>query len=286
MKLIKLFILISFLMYNIDAQDYTNKIDEYTFGGNTDDNAVKINAFKNETDGKIEIQFIVDNKSYYRFFVEMSFEKLQNLSPHRYRVYESVEPGNTILAVYNVENLTLPFDYMYSYKFSFGIPSIIAEKDFPYLIPLQTEKQIQQQNISGKFAVKLYDTIVASRRGYIAGIPEQNLYKPFFENCIEIVHEDNTIATYLINSNYKLLVTSWDKVIPGQPLAIIKSDGYLRFRVYQFPEGNKYNEIDINYVLDNNHKGKYNDLVNIQVKHPVSIITKEFSKRELKKYKK
>ncbi len=205
----------------------------------------------------------------------------------------------------------------FTYSYTSWVGKSINKLDslYPYLLPGTTSTSIKTSGVYflgdliGKgygefyamgFLYNLGDTICATRGGLVYDVfdkaeprKEGEVFSTKTRNLISIEHNDGTLARYNILSEIKMLVQIGDKVIPGQPLAVFEKQGpdytmifdlyYLNLRETGKGATN-YFTTRPRFVLGSNEialASAYTQYAPII--HPIEIITKELSNREIKK---
>lgn len=236
----------------------------------------------------------------------------------------TVTPGSNRLFTLKPTGTSGTPNFNYSYSFRKGCLNSKPEVDFPYLLPIQADKTAQSfelYNISEKYAnesapkdwyalgIKTTegDTIYASRKGVVGEVVSdqkevsgENVSFNRNINFIEIQQEDCTFAKYELFKENGVFVKVGEPVQAGQPLGVIggrnfSSGSHVRLSVYyayvetvkkEGKDTNKKNYsayVPIQFWID----GKLQKLeknTTYKSEHPESIVTKEMTKREKKKW--
>jgi hypothetical protein len=213
-----------------------------------------------------------------------------------------------------IENAS-SFSLNYSYSYTRGKNISKLDSLFPHLLPIQVGKNMQTSGVYfvgdliGKnnanfyamgFKYQLGDTICATRAGIVYDFfdkaearHENELFSTKTRNSIYLEHGDGTMSKYNILSSIKVLVTLGEKVLPGQPLAVFdkpEKDYTMLLNIFYLnlkskaTNGSNYFDIRPRFVLskDNTNLAVANTLYPL-VLHPIEIITKELSNKEIKK---
>jgi hypothetical protein len=122
---------------------------------------------------------------------------------------------------------------------------------------------------------------------------KDEVYNSKTRNYIYVEHNDGTISRYSILSSIKLLVQVGDKVIPGQPLAVFdkqEHDYTMLFDVFYLnlkatsTTGTNYFTARPRFVFESSKIDLASPFtVYPDVIHPIEIVTKELSNKEIKK---
>lgn len=271
------------------AQMFQNHEQITLSGGNRLDNPVDVRVDQTGN----TLVFYAENRSYYPYFFEISFTKMINLSPRTAGEKRVLKHGITRILKLTISNDELEPEYAYTISYSMGDPSKQADVQHPYLIPIgpgktfephtETSGQIKSFFIN-TFKTKPGDTLFAVRKGFITSLPDGNeRTDQLDENTLEIIHEDGSIALY--RNTGKSLVKYNQDVLPGQPIAIAGAE-FISLNVYSLTE-KQAKRLDLQFVVDEMTAKKFEDIPSGSlVVHPVTIIEKELSPREIKKLKK
>jgi hypothetical protein len=130
-------------------------------------------------------------------------------------------------------------------------------------------------------------TVFNSGKGVVTALP-YNLTEidRIVDNSLEIRHEDGTIAVNPgLNPEVKELKLG-QVVFPGQPIGLIGSSKLLTFRVFEIQDEGRLNSLKIIYSGPEARLLPPQNLVGTKVYHPVDIIKKEMTKKEVSKYEK
>ncbi|MCL2649554.1 MAG: M23 family metallopeptidase [Candidatus Azobacteroides sp.] len=213
-------------------------------------------------------------------------------------------------------------DLAYTYNCFMGDCNAKPVFDYPYLLPISqnketeiglldnfSEKHNMKRNMKTKdwyaiqFKTNKGDTIYAVRRGVVCDVKddaelEYNDYSMSTkDNQITICHQDNTFARYSVLS--EVLVKKGQEVEAGEPIAITGGEKYasgyqVRLSIsylYKIDNPEKEDDLPVGsaYVTPrfylSSGEVKPLELKEVYIStHPQEIITKEMSKKELKKY--
>jgi len=285
----------------------------------------KIIEISYEKDAFNNYVFYCDNKDLCKYSVEVNFSGMFNLTseytfPHRF----DVSTGRIKLFVLKPSIDNSPSSFNASYKYVRGGLNPRVKRDFVYLLPVGNGKETEAMEMKYiklnekdpepkdwytiGFKMKFHDTVYAARGGLVTDLQDTIKLKlsgysySSDDNFVQIYHEDGTFGRYQVLS--KVLVKSGEKVNAGEPIGLAGGDKYengphVRFSVH-------YNfEPDI---VDKKFKAKANSYLwayipvifytkefkNIPLtagnkyiaEYPESVVTKEMSNREIKKWKK
>jgi hypothetical protein len=133
------------------------------------------------------------------------------------------------------------------------------------------------------------DTIYCMRKGLIAATPDMYHNSDRISNgqSLEIIHNDGTVMVYENLNPDKVFVKPGNTIYPGEALGIINHSLDLKVNLFTTLNQNCIQNIDIYYYTGEDSTSLFSkELLNKKVTYPESIITKEMTKMELKKYKK
>ncbi|MDR2937988.1 MAG: M23 family metallopeptidase [Prevotellaceae bacterium] len=268
----------------------------------------------------IELRFT--NNLYVPIILRVTFEDANSigggvLSPYTTAISAR---GVTSITLPRKENA----NYRYSYRYWWGCRNPKVETDYPYLIPvgkngetkvsklvLINKKYGMKEKVPAKsyYATSFYapkgDTVYAARRGTVFNLKNDVDLKysgytmSTEENAVHIMHKDCSYAWYSVLS--QILVKDGQEVEAGQPIAIVGGDKYASGNHVRF-------SVIHSYYCDtcDNRAGAYgkafvkpkfyqsNGAIDTLMRnsniytaaHPDEIITREMSRRELKKWRK
>jgi Peptidase family M23 len=205
--------------------------------------------------------------------------------------------------------------FHYNHKSYKGISINNPDTTFTYLIPALADHEVTTFHtyyigeVIGKDKPGYYsagfrfhrgDTICAARTGTVyeaSDTAQQRIKDEFYNikthNHINIEQPDGTLAHYTIASKIKLLVHEGDKIIAGQPIAVFSSEDFnypLIFSVTNLnlnnppdEEGSYHSTIHTYFYTEQNPAQKLEDKKTYKSVHPAEIITKELTKKEIKR---
>ncbi len=271
---------------------YFDKAPQVTLGGRL--NApIKVDVKKNDNG----FLFSAMNKSLFPYEFELKFTELSNLSPMISTHLTILEPGNNRLFALKITDKQSSPHYQYTYTYRMGNRKQKADKGFPYLIPLANGKKVEYVTeetdnkktvLISYFNIERGDTIFAARRGYVTAIPdpEIELDRIKEESSLEIRHYDGTVAVYSGIDPDQLIAKISRAVYPGQPLGLATNNVF-HLSVYEFLGEGRIKSFMYLYANQSPEQMKTaKDIKDETVLHPIEIITREMTKREVKKYMK
>ena len=257
--------------------------------------------FQNRINNPIEIevqesnnkyQFIAQNRSYYPYQVELNFSNLQNLRPVISKRTYYVMPGQNRLFTLTIADDSRSPYFEYSIKYHLGKPSEKVEPRYPYLIPIKNQFDILKDQYSESiyykdcFVLNKTEIVYCMRKGLVVAVPD--MYDQYDrisnKNSLEIMHDDGTIMIYQNINPDSLQITIGSLVYPSQPLGIINKK-HLETSLYMIDKSGNLKRLDIFYSIDGNKCEQFNrDFISRNFKYDESIIFKELSRRQQKKF--
>lgn len=235
------------------------------------------------------------NDSYYPYIIHLKVTDIVNLTPTNVDKIIKLGPGRSPLVELKMQDGSRSPSYRYDFTYSIGIPSNKVDPDYPYLIPLKTPFEIlyssdeNKQIVKNDFKASKGDTVYAMRKGKVAATPDMFSSKERISNkeSLEIIHKDNTIMVYENIDPDAVFVVAGKQVNPGQPIGLLKETAVLEVLLYKSLGDGYLEQMDINYAVDEIKTVAFSEeLKSIPVSYPESLVTKEFSKREMKSYEK
>ncbi len=239
--------------------------------------------------------FQATNRSFYPYQLSIHFIELRNLIPEiMYRNF-IVLPGENRLFTLTIKDKTAGHSYKYGFSFKIGAPSKNVVFDYPYLVPLGVTSTFELVNnsensgiyIQDFFKVKSGDTIFNMRKGYIAAVPDMfhDADRISSGKSLEVIHKDGTIMIYENIDPEKVLVKIGTTVFPGEPLGIINDESILNLFLYMVQKDGRLKNLEIKYSISTNKVEPFSEkLRDVKFERPQEIITREMSKREIKKH--
>lgn len=233
------------------------------------------------------------------------------------------EGKNTVTKISRLQS-TQNVEFAYSFRYIEGCANTNPDFDYPYLIPLKQGNKTsirQLTNVQKKYeeysapkdwySITLKaedrDTVFAARRGLVTKVVydrnDQNLEGISYtssRNWMSIQHKDCTTAKYQLFADDEIWVEPGDLVEVGQPLGVISSENYssgshLRFSVFYYnphPKLKAGKDVGKRYlhayvpIKFYTKEGiiKLQDRKEYEVVLDPEMITKDMSKKELKKW--
>jgi hypothetical protein len=273
----------------LDAQ-YT-KVEEYTMFGNQMNSPIEMDV---RTNGN-KISFDVINRSFYPYLFEIKFDEFQNLTPRIFEKQTILHPGSNNLFTLSVVDENQSPGYSYSIKYMMGNPNDKPDLSFPYLIPIGKNKTVcfvtknENGNIMllvNQFKMNKNDTVFSSRKGWITALPDNKIKidRISKSSSLEIRHSDGTVAVYIgLDPNMSNLELG-QTVYPGQPIGKIGNSGVLTLDVYAFQGNGQLKNLDIYFADQNGQLISSRKIPDKVLAFPDTIIKKEMTKKEIKKY--
>ncbi|HVZ24808.1 MAG TPA: hypothetical protein VG842_02075 [Sediminibacterium sp.] len=281
-----------------------------------------------EVNADKSVTIFAENRSVVTKTVQLLFRELQGYrcSLQENFAFANVPPGKHEVARLTPENHSSFRSYHYTYRhFDGTIFHKPPDADFVYLLPASAHtilRAMRIQSVSSAngentddsyfaigFQYKEGDTICAARAGTVyacsdtvrEGEKKGEVYKRE-RNHIRIESKDGSLCHYDILAPIQLLVTIGDKVIPGQPLAVLKGPGQ-KYEAYfsvaylddaklknlpGYPDSKKtvtvYDYIHPQFFIRETQHGEIPIAGNYYtVEQPLSVITHEMTKKEKKK---
>ncbi len=261
---------------------------------------------------------LADNGSFLNYTVELTFSDLAGYKSSRGERFRITIPpksvGFEICALRNIEN-EQHHNFRYSHTTYSGIHIPRPDTTFTYLIPAIAGHEVTAFHVNyfgevvGKdkpgfyaagFRYRLGDTICAARAGTVCKVFDHadkrsrgEIYGSQTRNYITVEQPDGTLAHYSMLSPVKLLVEEGDKIIPGQPIAVISAEDFnypliltvshLNLNNLPDEQGSFHSTVHTIFCTEQNPSVALADKQLYKAVHPVEIITKELSKKEIKK---
>lgn len=241
------------------------------------------------------IRFTAINSTYYPFSLQIDFDLFENLYPRPAVRPWIVMHGPTFLYSFTGHVPGRGYGYRYSYRYWLTPSHETSDNRFPYLVPLAEGKIIiAGAEDSGKlidsFTGREGDTVFCMRRGLVTAVPrDENLdFRLSPHNCLEVVHDDYTYMVYENISGDVILTAPGQTVLPGQPLAIISDEGYLKVTLLKIEnDSNSVMKMPIGYVTEGGEVVDFSRLDGREKSaHPLGVITLEMKSSEKKKAEK
>lgn len=254
-------------------------------------------------------------------FTTLDNAKPDHVLPYR----AVVTPGSNKLFKLSKENANNPVQFKYKISYFKGCLNPQVNTDFTYLLPITPGKEAQAyelQNIAKPIApdpsaarglpqatpgpeswysirlkMKPGDTLYAARRGMVtemdvsSNLNDSGVASAGTENYIEIVHGDCSFGHYGILRKNSSFVRPGQFVEAGEPIGLVGGDKYgrgseVRFSVSYNPgQDGSWAYVPLKFWTKKNGKGMLKHGGTYISEFPESIITREMSKAELKKWK-
>ena len=258
------------------------------------------------------------------YYLSVKFSELENT--HTSDFHGVVKRPSGFLFKMRALDKTESIKYAYSYSWIKGVPNPKLDSTFIYSLPFKkgNEAYVYEQGYvketyfgnkrpdswrSYSFRTKTTDTICSIRKGIVIDIvnkyEKDSLKKAFStqRNRLIIEHEDGTIAYYKNLVKNSFLVKLGQTVYPQTPLGIMHKSknemyyfslivSYLANKDYDeiisrsFTKGKSINKFITPFFYASSGSFQLQEKTKYIVEFDKSILTKEFTKKELKKYKK
>jgi hypothetical protein len=239
--------------------------------------------------------FYANNNSFYPLWIKVECN-LTNMICSQSLPYEDfVFPGKTTLFYLEVKDKDQTYSYDFRYNSRIDNPNARFNEQIIYLIPLKPGKKTKiYQDIPNQksfvFCVNQGDTIFASRKGFICGIPmiggeSGGRTKYSISNNLEIMHTDGSFGIYSNLDPEKIFVRSGQHVNAGDTIGIAKTD-YMNLNIILFNSQLKIENKSIKFFTNEQVPGILMSDKEYLVVHPDKVIEQEMSKNQIKKRKK
>lgn len=255
------------------------------------------------------------------YYIKIEFENMENCSRSSIKKVIKYESGT--IATLKPINSEQHINFSSNLSYLRGEPNPKVDKDFNYVLPFKKNKTVkvfETKNIKEElFTTEKYskwksfvtdreyaDTIYTMRKGIVVDVV--NEFKPkkvdAYEytnemNSITVEHKDGTIATYIGFNKDSIFVKPGQVVYPQTKLGILDLFNTTVYRLYfsvSFFTGANFNEkrtfrskdqmehlIPSFYTSNGAIQLEHNKYYNVDVNE--SILLKEFTRKEKKKYK-
>lgn len=264
---------------------------------------VELERFSNRIDSPVEVTveeqnnsliFYAINRSFFSYDFKIRFSQFENLSPRISEKQILLKRGTNRLFTLKIMDNTKTVQYKYSVEYLIGNQNNKTDLSYPYLLPVGNNKNVNLfgLNENGKMMYKLNhfmmnpeDTVYCIRRGIITALPDNRVEVDRIANSsLEILHEDGTIAVYRGIIPNSINLNLGQTVYPGQPIGIVGGPPILILNVCSFQGNGIVQDLKV-YYSDNNGQLISSELIlNKCFAYPISIIKKEMTNREIKKY--
>lgn len=239
-------------------------------------------------------EFYAQNKSYFPYTVHLEVSEIVNLIPPSVNKVYKVNPGRTKLVELKPQDLSRSTDYYFEYSYAIGVKGGKLDLEYPYLIPVKAGfgTLVDEENnklLPDHFMMSKGDTVYAARKGKVVATPDlfDGTDRISQNKSVEILHGDATMMVYENIDPAFVPIKAGKAVYPGQAIGVLNSDAHLNLVLYK-STGDGYLEVmDIHYLLDEQTIEPFSErMKDVPVIHPMSIVTKEFKRRELKNLEK
>jgi hypothetical protein len=239
--------------------------------------------------------FYAHNESYYPYTVHLKVTDIVNLSPTIVDKKIKAAPGRNTLVELQMQDLNRPVTYRYDFTYSIGVPSTRVDLSFSYLIPVKKAFDIHYNSDEEKlfyndhFKLSKGDTVYAMRKGKVVATPDMFSGQDRISKneSFEIMHKDGTFMVYENIDPEYVFIKAGKQVYPGQPIGLLGELPILEVILYRSLGDGYLEELIINYSIDEKRTEAFSEeLKSLPVMYHESIITKEFTKREMKSFEK
>ena len=252
---------------------------------------IEIDVLKNGS------QYILSavNKTHYPFHVEVELTDIINMFPAEIISSFTVYPGINDLATLSAKDPSRPYSYSLNYRYAIGIPCNNIDYEFSYLLPIQGGFEFKLvEGDSTKLKYNFFkpisnDTVYACRKGVVVAVPDmpEGTVRVSDNKSLEVMHGDGTIMVYENIDLASVLVKPEKRIYPGQAIAVLAEGEAVGVKLIVNKGKNQFEIVDNYFTVDAEHKLVFSpELQAAKVSYPYEIITKEFTKKELKLYKK
>jgi hypothetical protein len=292
MKAKQFFLIIGFVFLNISySYGQYQTVEQYIYFKSKMDSPIAIDVI-NQDDKYI---FYADNRSFYSYQIQIHFDQLFNLIPELVNRDFEVLPGRSCLFTLSVKNKEMKSTFAYSFSSKIGIPRGNADFEFPYLFPIGDGKPVELFYylsdsiiyIRDCFKLNEGDTVFNMRKGDVVAVPNMfhNADRISDSQSLEIMHKDGTIMVYENINPDNVLVNAGATVYPGQPLGIVNDGLHLMVFLCSIHNDGRVEKMKIKYFITPSRIELFSKAFNdLNASHPVNIVTKEMSKREIRRY--
>lgn len=266
-----------------------------------------------DKDGNVTIY--ANNTEVIPYSMVVDFTTLMNLTSSGGRtVFAVANPGRSVVARLKKTNANQSSSYNYSTKLYKGSYLDKSKEEPVYLIPVQEGQKVRMQpmtnvvNVYKKesentsyvgtaFYLEESTTICAPRKGIVSDmkmdtqLKGNNLSFDASDNFIEIYHEDGTFTKLMVLESGSEKVKIGEVVFPGQALASSSGEKYSSGRHVRMVQS-RLNKVDREIrqelipvkLFDGEKEVSSNQAVSeLIASHPENLISKEMSKKELKR---
>ena len=269
---------------------------------------VKITTEKND---QSTVTFWCENTSNIVYSVKIKFSQLGDYINTNGEYISEVRPGRSRILELKPKVNPTNLSYSFNYYYSKGKYSAKPDSNFIYLLPIAANKQVEIYpinyigNMVGKenktffmqgFRFSQNDTLCAVRSGTVSEINTSGVVSSGYYNAnrnfIEIEQRDGSVATYVILDELIPIIKVGEKIMAGQAIGFLQAVDnkpkvnlridYLEGSMLEKEQAVPYINIKPKFLTENGIqvlgiKQNYKSI------HSEEIITKEMSKKELKK---
>jgi len=282
-------LVIFFLSFNIitnTAFSQYEKEEQITFSYGSR-NPIKIEV---ETNNK-KCVFKAVNSSNYPYTLDVEFKQIQNLLPYIAKQIFVAYPGVTRLIEFTIREPNLPHNYSYSYTVKIGDRSKEADVNFPYLLPLSTNKAIEvykiqldesRMLITNNLRVHSGDSVFCIRKGYVAAIGNSEIRENIIKlgSSLEVRHIDGTVAVYNGIEASSMPVRYGQTIYAGQFLGTVGNSENITVSLYSIKGDGYLRGMSIKYFNGEDSLKTIDKLDGQYVVKSELIVERELSKRE------
>ena len=280
-------IIVSILPFFVFSQHY-EKEEQITFSYGSR-NPIKIEI---ETNNEKYV-FKAINSSNYPYTLEVEFKQIQNLLPYATKETFVAYPGVTRLLEFTKKDPNKPHYYSYSYNVKIGDPSKKTDENFPYLLPLSTNKAIEVDKIqldksriliTNNLRVHSGDSVFCIRKGYVAAIGNSEIRENVIKlgSSIEVRHIDGTVAVYNGIEVSSMPVRYGQTIYAGQFLGTVSNSDYISVSLYSIKGDGYLRGMAIKYFNGDDSLKTIDKLDGQYVVKSELIVERELSRREKK----
>ncbi len=292
MKSRQLILIIVLILLNIHFSfGQYQKVEQDIYFQSKMDNPIDIDVIKQED----KYLFYANNRSFYPYRIIIHFDQLFNLLPELVNRDFVIFPGRSCLFSLFTKNKEMGSAFRYNFTSKIGIPSNNVNFEYPYLFPIGEGKSVKLGCYLGDSSVYIQDcfrlhegdTIFNMRKGDVVAVPNMfhNADRISNSQSLEIMHKDGTVMIYENIDPSHVFVNLGAKVYPGQPLGIVNGNLNLEVYLCLIQNDGRIKKMGIKYFINISRvepfSEHFNDLI---ASHPIEIVAKEMSKREIRLY--
>ncbi len=266
--------------------------------------------FERKSNNSVDFYFTKSSIASYTVYLE--FKNLNNSFYSQKPIVVSGRTGKLLTLNPTERDKRISFSFKYTYIAGHLNPEV--NREIIYLLPFVdgVEFEVYETNEikntffgseepknwkSYYFLTNKADTVVSTRKGIVTSINDQN--EEAEGNFIIIEHKDGTLARYKGFDRSKILVQIGDMVNPNDQIGVLDTEGELHFNVSFLAETNIKDRLKESFLTRKSLyeyitpiffvNGKENELISGEKSMANSkeeYIQQEWSKREIKKFKK